>query len=386
VNGGRLRIGLVAACAFPAPRGSQVLIDQMATALAGAGAETHLIAPLADRALRRPYVLHAATLAARLRAPAPRIGLGSVARGLLDASLIAQLAAVVRRERLEVLHAHNYEGLIAALAVRRVQAVRVAFHSHNVLADELPTYARRGMRRWWRRLGSWCDRLLPRLADQVVALSPDVAGYLADAGVEPDRLTVIPPGLYPHPTTSLERGRRRRRAVFAGNLDGYQNLDLLLESWKLAVARDRDIRLALVTHASLRPLERKVRRAGLSDGVELVAARSLADVTRELASSMVGVSPRSSWSGFPIKTLNYMAASLPTVAIAGSAKGVAHRETGWIVSRPDAPALAAALLESLSDPETSATFGGAARQRHAELHSWDEIGPRVLEVSRRALG
>ncbi|MFM8412710.1 MAG: hypothetical protein ACKOCT_20850, partial [Alphaproteobacteria bacterium] len=44
---GRLpRIGLVAACRFPAPRGSQVLVDGMARALAAAGADVRLIAPI----------------------------------------------------------------------------------------------------------------------------------------------------------------------------------------------------------------------------------------------------------------------------------------------------------------------------------------------------
>ncbi len=381
--GRRPRVGLVAACRFPEPRGSQVLIDQMACALAGSGVQTHLIAPLAREWRGRPYRVNAAAVARRGAGVDVTTPIGAALRALFDARLAAFLGRVVRRERIDVLHAHNYEGLVAALAVRRLHGVSVVYHSHNVMADELPFYAPAPLQRAARRLGAWCDRTLPRLADHVVALSADVGEHLCRAGVAAERLSVVPPGLEPGPFAA-ENGQRRggaRSAVFAGNLDGYQNLDLLLDAWAIAATGDPGIRLTLVTQAPRAVVERGLGRRPLGDRVRLVAAGSLAEVAAELASATVGVSPRSSWSGFPIKTLNYMASALPTVALAASAKGVRDGETGWVVPEATAPALAQTLAAALDDPVACARRGRAAREALADEHSWSLITPRLLELS-----
>jgi glycosyltransferase involved in cell wall biosynthesis len=379
------RIGLVAACRFPAPRGSQVLIDEMATAFAAAGAETHLIAPMARR-VGRPYRTHALAPRPGIAPPSDPIAWPNFARLLFDAALVARLDAVVRRERISVLHAHNYEALAAALIVRRLRRVPVVFHSHAMLADELPLYAPRGSvaRRSAQRLGAWADRTLPRLADHVVALSDDVADYLADRGVARERLSIVPPGLAPAAPPTEWRGERPRRAVFAGNLDAYQNVDVLLDAWVDVRRRRADAELSVVTHAAPPALESAIARRRLQEAVRVVRARSFAEVSAEIASAAVGVSPRRSWSGFPIKTLNYMASGVPTVAFEASAKGIADGETGWVVRAPTAAALGAALCEALEDPVASARRGRAAREALHERHAWNSLAPDLLTISKRA--
>jgi len=373
------RIGIVAACRFPAPRGSQVLVDGMAGALAAAGADVHLLAPIVP-GCRRPFALH--SLAGPDGIPAAEPSAASGARRLLgDLRLASRLGAAVARERIEVLHAHNYEALLASLRVREATGIPVVFHAHSVLADELPLYAPRrvvptGMAR---RLGAWCDRTFPPLADLVVVLSSDVADYLAQCGTDPRRIEVVAPGLDPD-GLAFARREGAPRAVFTGNLDRYQNLDLLLAAWELVEQRLPAASLAIVTHERARaPLP---RRGGALGRVEVVQARTLAQVRREWARATVGVSPRISWSGFPVKTLNYMAAGLPTVALEASAKGVRDGETGWVVRDPSPGALAEALCEALDDPGRSAERGRRAREVLAEEHAWPRLAARILGLSR----
>jgi len=386
INPGRsrspLRVGLVAACAFPAPRGSQVLVDEMAAALARTGVETHLIAPLDARARRRVYRTHAVEPAVpRARAG----GITGLLRPLVDVTLTARLVRTVRREGLHVLHAHNYEGLVTSLAVRALSGVPVVYHSHNVFADELPTYAPTPLRAAARRFGCWCDRTFPRLADRVVTLSEDVASHLSSCGVEPHRVSVVPPGLDPAPFAPHRAKLRQRRAIFAGNLDGYQNLDLLLAAWRLVEERDASSELVLVTHVRRGRASRHLRGADLGHRVRVRVVASLAEVAAELGSAMLGVSPRVSWSGFPIKTLNYMASAIPTVALAASAKGVRPGETGWVVEADTPEGLAAALLGALASPRDCARRGRAALQLLHEQHCWDRLVPRIVEVARAAI-
>lgn len=374
------RIGIVAGCRFPSPRGSQVLIDAMAAALAASGVETHLLAPIAGP-WRSSYRTH--SLASARTMPVAEPSLGSAAGRLLrDPGLASRLARIVARERIEVLHAHNYEALIASLCVRAALGVPVVFHAHAVLADELPLYAPPGALGAGaaRRLGAWCDARLPRLADHVVALSGDVARYMGENGVAPHKLSTIPPGVAAAAPAPVARPRSARpQAVFAGNLDRYQNLDLLLDAWAIVAGRMADAELLLVTHESQ-------RAPGLGAGpvlprVGIVRAKDFGEARAATAGAWVGVSPRTSWSGFPIKTLNYMAAALPTVAMAGSAKGVRDGETGWIVCEPTARALAESLCEALGDPARAASRGRSARELLGEDHDWGRLVPGLLAIS-----
>jgi len=381
-SGDLLRVGLVAACAFPAPRGSQVLVDEMAAALVDGGVDAHLIAPLDPRARHRRYRTHAVAPAVPRARAGGRTGL---LRPLVDATLTARLARTVEQEGLQVLLAHNYEGLLTSLAVRRMRGVPVVYHSHNVFADELPTYAPRALRTTARRFGAWCDRTFPRLADRVVTLSDDVAVHLQGCGVEAHRVSVIPPGLDPGPFERHRRKLRKRRAIFAGNLDGYQNLDLLLAAWRLVEERDASSELVLITHVQRGRASRRLRRARFGPRVRVRIAASLDEVAKELGAAMVGVSPRSSWSGFPIKTLNYMASGTPTLALSASAKGVRPGETGWVVEDDTPEALAEALTRALGSPRESARRGRAALQLLREQHLWERLAPRIVDVARAAI-
>jgi glycosyltransferase involved in cell wall biosynthesis len=378
----RAPVALVAGCGFPVPRGSQVLIDQMAHAFLAAGLEPHLVAPMA-RGFRRPYPTQAVAPRSGLMPPADPVGWPAIVRPLFDGALAAQLDRFVRREHPAVLHAHNYEGLAAALIVRRLRRVPVVFHSHAVLADELPQYApsRGPWRRLARRLGAWCDRTLPRLADQVVVLSDDVARYLRGCGVRAERLSVVPPGLAPEALVATRRPSPH--VIFAGNLDPYQGIDLLLDAWTQA-RLPAAVGLSFVTHAPARGLAAEIARRRLGGAVRIVRACSVAEVAAELATGAVGVSPRRSWSGFPIKTLNYMASSLATIALAPSAKGVVSGETGWVVEDDGASALAETLRAALGDLTECVRRGRAARMALAEGHAWAQLAPVLVDVSRRA--
>lgn len=357
----------------------------MARALASAGEEVHLIAPLDPHGPEVPYARHALSRIMRFR-PRPSVsGLHLLERPFFDALLTLRLLDVVRREQLEVLHAHNYEGLAAALVARQVFGTRVVYHAHNIAEDELPLYTPRWLSPAVTRAARAMDGFLPRMADQVVVLSADVGRHLVGRGVAESRIWEIPPGLDPTPFQAARRSVRAPRVVFAGNCDQYQNLEMLFRAWSLVAAGNPHAELRVVTHARGSVLARR-RMSALAPRIQIIEAESLAEVAAELGAARVGVSPRHSWSGFPIKTLNYMAAGLPTVALAGSAKGVVDGETGWVVQENTPAAFAAAMSEALAEPDESARRGAAAWRRLGEEHSWPRLAQPLLGCTRAALG
>ena len=356
-----MRIALVLAGPFPDLRGSQVLVRQLADGIRGRGHAVHLVTYGPVRPGR----------------PGPRPG-----RLARDVALTWRLWRTVERAGIDVIHAHNYEAAVASLLVGRVTGRPVVYHGHNALAEELPLYFRgASARRLARRIGRLLDSHVPRRADFCIAVTEDLGDMLRRRGVADDGVACIAPAVTPRAAASPPTpGGSSGLVCYAGNLDGYQNLELLLRSFALVRARVPGARLVLVTHAAPDP-----RLGSPGPGVEVVRAASYDEVRSRFDAADVAVCPRAERSGFPMKLLNYMAAGKPIVASAGSAKGIRDDVTGRIVPDGDEQAFAMAIVDLLQDPATRTRLGTAARRTVEDPRAWDSVLDRVESIYRRVL-
>jgi glycosyltransferase involved in cell wall biosynthesis len=363
-----MRVALVVAGPYPALRGSQVLVGHLAHGLGERGHAVRLVT-YGDRLAERPG-LHAARIA-------------------LDALLTLRLWRVVRREAIDVIHAHNYEAAIAGLIVARATGRPLVYHGHCALAEELPTYVqRRALHRAVARIGRFLDDNLPRRADFCIAVTDELEDVLRRSGVTDAALACIPPASAPHelPPGPVATSDASGLVCYAGNLDGYQNLGFLLESFRRVRAVEPQARLVLVTHEGGRVEARRLAASGPDAGVEVVAVRSYGEVRRLLDAADVAVSPRTERCGFPMKLLNYMAAGKAIVAASGSAKGIRDGVTGRIVADGDAQAFAGAIVDLLRDADARRRLGTAARAAVEDPAAWEQVLDRIEGIYRRVLG
>ncbi len=385
VREGRHRVAIVAACPFPTLQGSQLLVRQLARGLRGRGHEVVVVTyaeGLEQAVLDLPVRRIPRILGCRALGSGPR-----VAKLVLDAALLWRLLEVLRREDIDVVHAHNYEAALIGLVARELTGVPLIYHSHNALAEELPTYFRsRPLRRLARVVGGLVDRQVPRRADHCIAICRELVGFLRARGVDEDAIEMIAPGGAPEefPACSpAEMAAIRARfgfgerplLLYTGNLDGYQNLELLMASIGLVRHSARDALLVLATHAAVGALPPSLRR--LPDGVRLVRARDFATVRDLIQVADIALCPRREWSGFPMKLLNYMAAAKAVVVSAGSAKAVRHGVNGWIVRDGSPDAYADAILALLADPARRRVLGAAARRTVLDEYGWERVVDQV---------
>jgi len=380
----RYRVAIVAACPFPTLQGSQLLIRKLAQGLRARGHDPVVVTyaegleALADLPVRR----------------IPRIpGLRAVGSGpraaklVLDAALLLRLVRVIEREAIEVMHAHNYEAALIGLAARRLTGVPLVYHSHNALAEELPTYFRSGTaRRIARVCGAIADREVPRRADRCIAICRELVGFLRARGVDEDAIALIAPGGSPEEFPACSQAdvaRIRARfgfgdrpvLLYTGNVDGYQNIELLLASIGIVRRTLGDALLVLATHAAPRDLPSHLRR--LPDGVRLVTAGDFATVRDLIRVADLALCPRREWSGFPMKLLNYMAAAKAVVVSAASAKAVRDGVNGVVVEAEGPEAYAAAIVDLLADPLRRRALGVAARRTVEDEYGWERVIDQV---------
>jgi protein involved in polysaccharide export with SLBB domain/glycosyltransferase involved in cell wall biosynthesis len=371
----RYRIAVIAACPFPSLRGSQVLVRETAEGLAQAGHTVHVVTyPTAQHLVPIERIsIHRVPKLPGLWTARP-FGWQKL---VLDVLLAVLLWRVVRRERIDVIHAHNLEAPLIAFLVRALTGVPVVYHAHNALVDELPCYFRiEAARRTARRVGGWLDRTLARWSDHCVAMSDRLAAYLAVRGAI-GRISVVPPAAVRQPNGDAVAPVREHGPLlmYAGNLDPYQDLECLLEGLGRLRAIEPRARLIMVTHRGAHP--RTDLRAGelaAQAGVSVRMVNSFAAAQRELAQADVLVCPRRSWSGFPIKVLNYMVLGRPIVHARTSAHAIEDGVTGLVYEDGDPSALARAVLRVVRDPELASQLGRQARATARERYGW----PRVL--------
>lgn len=380
------RVVMVAACPFPYHQGSQVFIGQSAEALAARGHQVRVVTYHSGGEHSRCSV-PVDRIPALLPRPPFRAGL-SWSKPLLDLLLAGTLLRTVRTHSVSLIHAHNCEAALAALAVRALTGVPVVFHTHNVMTDEVPTYFGNRVARAGARAGAaLVDRLTAR-ADCIIAINREVASFFTGLGTPADRIHCIPPGIdYPAGDYAALADRcvpgslRDLPMIFyTGNLDRYQNLELLLEAFRLLLRRGVRVRLVVLTHCSTQELRRECVRLGIASSVAFVAYTGFAQVQAFLHVARMAVLPRRSWSGFPIKLLNYQASGTPVVAAAGSAKEMVHLADGLVVPDDDPQAFAGAMELLLRDRALCRRLGRAAADKARTCYSWDRIAARIESV------
>jgi len=310
----------------------------------------------------------------------------------LDPMLTRRLRGFLRDHRVDVIHAHHYEGLLVALAGSRGTGLPVVYDAHTMLSTELPGYRLAVPRPLLRAMGRFLDRHLPIRADHIVAVTHSMKEKLEALGVDPGRVTVVSQGIEGESFLELSNGagymdRRRGRpatVVFAGNLAAYQGIDLLLEAIAIARRNRADLRLRILSSSSFEPYEAQSTALGIREAV-VIEPVELSELPAALGDADIAVNPRTDCDGIPIKLLNYMAAARPIVSCEGSYPIQSEEPTALLVRDGDANAFANAIISLLDDPPAAEALGRAGRRYVEAHHDWARLAERTEDIYRHVM-
>ncbi len=375
----RPRVALLAAFPFPLAQGSQVFAADQARALAAAGAEVTLFCygrGDGSAAMEPSGPEGVAIVRAPLRLSRAPLRAGpSLRKPLADAALLATWLRAAVPLRPQAVLAHNAEAALVALAARPRTRVPVIYVAHTLLRHELSAYGPPWLAGPADAAGALLDAGLARGADAAIAVSAEAATALRRYARGP--VFLLPPGLDPAPpppdaaidaVCAAHGVAREGYALYAGNLDGYQDLDLL------AAAARRLPRLPWLaaTHDHARSAPAPLRTVRVASAGE---ARALT------FGCAVAVLARRRPGGFPVKLLNYMEAARPIVAYGRTADGLHHGVSAELLGDGAGPAeLARAVERVLADPVRARALGRAARARLEAHHAWPRIARETLSL------
>jgi glycosyltransferase involved in cell wall biosynthesis len=307
-----------------------------------------------------------------------------------DVKALLKLYALMRQERPDIVHTHTAKAGFLGRAAARLAGVPIivhTFHGH-VLHGYYGAMKNQLLRRVEQSLASVTDRLVT-VSEQV---RQDLVGYgIAKA----EKISVVPLGfdLDPFLNSHAQQGQFRREMGLSdehklvgivGRIFPIKNHALFLESAARIAAQEPAARFVIVGDGVFRPnLENQARELSITDRVLFTGWRR--DLPRICADLNVLV-VSSDNEGTPVSAIEAMASSCPVVAtrVGGLPDLIEDQKSGRLVPPRDAEALARAVLDLLSNPQTACELGQnameAVRQRFTVQRLLSDIDHLYTEL------
>jgi glycosyltransferase involved in cell wall biosynthesis len=294
-----------------------------------------------------------------------------------------QLAARLRQDPIDIIHAHTRVGQVVAARLARSLRIPYVTTWHGFFRPNLG-------RRWW-----------PCTGDLTIAISEPVRQHLlCDVGVPPQRVRLIPHGidtsLFESPIDPLvQQGLRDQVHLLphgpvvgtVARLVASKGVDQLIRSLPQLRALVPDVHLLIVGDGEDRPrLERLAVAGGVGEAVHF--AGTLPETRAALSLMRVFVFLPAEQEGFGLSLLEAMASGCPIVAVrrGGGASWVLEESgIGVWVEPGDVNGLAAAAAQFLQDGEAASRAAGQVRAVVKDRYTLSRMVDEVEAVYHEAV-
>lgn len=375
----------VAALPFPTYQGTQAAIRSMLDATSRVDPNAALFTYATEGyAASTPFEVHRVGDLPRVRSLRSGPSLGKV---VLDARMLLELRALVRKLRPSVVVAHHVEAAALALCLKHP---KVVFFAHTDLAEELPVYAHPMLSAAARRAGDMLDRVLVRRAGAVAAISETLRARLSE--LRNDVQFVPVPWEVPEPIRQRERaasrlslgiGQHVKVALYAGNLDAYQGVELIPRALAALGRGGVPVHLLLATQSDARLFSRSCELQGVPLHRVVLGDES---VRRSIhAAADVAIVPRLAPGGLPIKLIDALARGVPCAVMPRACAGLVLDGLVERAHGDSAAELAHAISQLLAAGERRSALAAAGRAYVAREHSQARFLQAFDRVLRRAL-
>lgn len=382
-----MRILLLAPQPFLAERGTPIAVRAAAEALSDEGHRIDLLTYFAGRDV-------AIANAEIHRIPRPPL-IRTVPIGLSWRKVVCDVLMLLRAHRMvgerdyDLVHAVEDGAFIAWLLHRR-HGIPYVFDMDSKMSRQIED---RGiMLRPLGLLVRRMERMAIKDALGVLAVCPALVDYAREhhpsgpVALLPDMpLTASGEGPNASESASELDLIESLKILYVGNLEEYQGIDLLLESFALIAEEFPDVSLVIVG-GSDEHLRKYRERADalLRDGrARFLGPRPLEQLGALLSGADILASPRRGGINTPMKIYSYMASGKPIIATRLCTHTQVLDDTVACLVEPSPPAMAEGLRRLVRSPEMRHRLGVAARNLVQEEYSPSRFRERLEEFYGR---
>jgi len=298
---------------------------------------------------------------------------------------LLRMAWFIRRERIDVVHAHDLWANQMAIPAARLAGARVILSSQRNLAHAV----------WYTPFRKKVVHWIHLLASGVIANSDAVREVLVkEFGIQYKHIHVIHNGV---DCERIARIRRSRRDLFPflsldaklivniGNMNSeVKGQAVLIEAARTICAAIPEVTIVLVGDGPLRAgLMDRVREIGLQERFLFLGLRS--DVLQILSCADLFAFP-SFAEGLPNSVLEAAALNVPVVAtsVGGIPEIIQDGVSGLLVQPKDPQGLSEAILKILRNPDLAAKLAQASQERVCSEFGFKAVLSRLESLYGRS--
>lgn len=381
-----MRILFIAPQPYYEERGTLIAVDLLLRALAERGDEVDLLTYHLGEDRRMPGI-EVFRIAPR---PAPsevRPG-PSLPKLWCDVFLSVKALRMGRSGRYDLVYAVE-EGAFIALAMKWLYGLPFVFDMDSSMADQIierypAATPVAGALHWlesqpMRRAAAvipMCDAIADRVR-------PRAAGFVETL----KDVSLVDPRDGEHGNEDLRRDLHLHGpvAMYIGNLQPYQGIDLLLEAFTLTLRKAPDAALVIIggSDTDLAAYRRKVRQMELGERVHLLGPRPVSQLGYFMRQADVLVSPRTRGINTPMKVYSYLDSGVPVVATNLPTHTQVMTDEVAKLAEPDAESFSAAMSALFGDPEERRRLAANAKELVRREHSEEAFRRQVHRIFDR---
>jgi len=311
-------------------------------------------------------------------------------RSFYDLNFVKQIGKCVRflrKNKIEVVHTHDFYTNIFGITAARLAGVKVKIASKRETG---------GMRS---KLQKNIENRLFGIADAVTVNSKAVEKYLLEEKISADKIELIYNGLdleRLQPKTAnreeickefgLPSDKNIKFITLVANLrHEVKNQPMFLRTAQKVSEKFPNAHFVLAGEGELKnDLENLAHELKITENTHFIGR--CAKIPELLAISFAGVLT-SFHEGFSNSILEYMAAKLPVVAtnVGGASEAISENETGFLVESDDDKTMSERLSELLQDEKKAKDFGEKGRKITEEKFSIQSQLKNVSDLYERKL-
>jgi glycosyltransferase involved in cell wall biosynthesis len=294
-----------------------------------------------------------------------------------------KLAALVRREKFDLIHTHTPRAALVGQIASRLTDVPMVHHVHGHTATEVGN----GWRAW---LNAKTEKMSLARARAVIVVSPTAARYITAWGVPENRVHYVANGV-PARTVKAERLPPHDNwtlgcvALFRPR----KGLEVLLEALARLHHAGLPVHLRLIGGFETPQYHEQARRLtsdlGISKLIDWRGFRKNMDL--ELEATDLLILPSVLAEGMPMAVLEALAAGVPPIGsrVDGISDCIRHGHDGLLVEPGNAAALADAITSVIEGQHDWQILRRNAIEMHRKQFSDRSMANGVAEVYRHVL-
>lgn len=312
----------------------------------------------------------------------------SVLKLFLDFFLFMRTIACLIRKRYNFVHAHE-EAIFFCRYLKPVFRYKLIYDMHSSLPQQLDNFNFTSSK-VIKKIFRWQEDAAIAKSDAIITICPDLANYVDDilgetskhilienSIFEPVQLAAPSNGEDPLRSASTvapevdKLSSSRKLVVYAGTLEHYQGIEILLESFPHVLEKCPDAYLLIIGGTDLQVAHYKeiAGNLGLDDACRFTGRIPQSEVLHCLERASVLMSPRSEGTNTPLKIYQQLASGKPLVATNIYSHTQVLSEEVAILVDANAVSMARGITIALTDNIEAESISNNAQQLYDQKYS-----------------